>query len=330
MAIRSGFFNSVGGDRKYTADRFAEYFASFIGNGIFPNPSSNLQVIANDNMTVTVRAGKAWINGYCLISDDDYMLSLDVADGVMKRIDRVVVRYDIAGREIKLQVKKGAFSSTPSPIPLQRDADAYELALADIYIGNGAISVTQNDITDLRLDDTVCGIVHGTVEQVDITTLFNQYTEGFALKQQEFEEQFNSWIRDLQDVLDENTAGNLYNMIANLTAADVGAIPTTAIAHDLNGSAEDMVVSQAVVRELNDSKVDKVTGKGLSTNDYTNAEKAKVDAALPTTGGTMTGDLIAGGLQEETLAQVRNAVILEAGTTDFSDVPNNTLIFVKK
>ena len=107
MAIRSGFFNSVSGDRKYDAKRFAEYFASFIGNGVFPNPSDNLQVISNNNMTVTVRPGKAWINGYILVNDDDYILSIDVADGVLKRIDRVVLRYDVTDREIRIEVKKG-------------------------------------------------------------------------------------------------------------------------------------------------------------------------------------------------------------------------------
>ena len=48
--MRSGMFTSVNGDRKYTSTFFAEYFASFIGNGIFPNPSTNLQVLADTGM----------------------------------------------------------------------------------------------------------------------------------------------------------------------------------------------------------------------------------------------------------------------------------------
>ena len=55
MAEKSGFFNSVNGDRRYKADFFAEYFASFIGNGIFPNPSTGIQVISNANMSVTLK-----------------------------------------------------------------------------------------------------------------------------------------------------------------------------------------------------------------------------------------------------------------------------------
>lgn len=202
MAIRSGFFNSVSGDRKYDAKRFAEYFASFIGNGVFPNPSDNLQVISNNNMTVTVRPGKAWINGYILVNDDDYILSIDVADGVLKRIDRIVARYDVANRGITLAVKKGIFASTPSAPALQRDEDIYELGIADILISNGAVSITQGNITDLRMNSTYCGIVTGVVDQIDATNLFAQY-----------DAEFRDWFAGLEDVLDENVAANLLNLI---------------------------------------------------------------------------------------------------------------------
>lgn len=163
MVVRSGFFNSVNGDRKYDASRFAEYFASFIGNGVFPNPLDGLQVMANDDMTVTVKAGKAWINGYILINDDDYILTLEPADGVLDRIDRIVARYDTEDREIRLEVKQGTFASEPTAPALQRDADAYELALADIYVGAGVTSITDDNITDLRNDKDLCGKVDSLI-----------------------------------------------------------------------------------------------------------------------------------------------------------------------
>ena len=47
---KSSFFNSVSHDRTYKAEDWAEYFASFIGNGVFPVPSTGLQVVANDGM----------------------------------------------------------------------------------------------------------------------------------------------------------------------------------------------------------------------------------------------------------------------------------------
>ncbi len=159
MAIRSGFFNSVEGDRTYDASRFAEYFGALVGNGIFPDPADNLQVVSNDDMTVTIKAGMAWINGYIIINDSDYILNIDAADGVLNRIDRVVARYDVIDREIRFEVKKGDFASEAVAQVMQRDSDAYELGLALINVAAGKVFITSEDITDTRLDNTVCGVV---------------------------------------------------------------------------------------------------------------------------------------------------------------------------
>lgn len=227
MAIYSGLFMSVNGDRKYNAWWFAKYFSTFIGNGVFPNPSINLQVVENENMTTTVKPGLGWINGYFLYTDSDHVLQHDLADGVLKRIDTVVMRLNYLTRQIEIDINKGLFSSEPIAPALQRDADAYELALADVLINNGATQITQANITDLRLNKELCGIVHGTVDQVDTTTIFNQYQAWFnsvtdgteqeiADWQQQQYEAFNNWFADLQDILDGDVAANLANRILNL------------------------------------------------------------------------------------------------------------------
>ncbi|MCC5416499.1 hypothetical protein [Clostridium botulinum] len=214
---KSFAFNSINGDRKYKAEDFASYFASFIGNGVFPNPSTSLQVISNNDMSVTDKPGKGWINGFYYQNTDNFILKLDVADGVLNRIDRVVLRLDFNKRSINLYIKKGVFASNPVAPTLQRDADAYELGLADVKVNAGVIKITQADITDLRLDKNTCGIVHGVVDQVDITTIFNQYTERFKIKSEEFEKEFQVWLKTLKDVLGEDTAGNLLNLITKNT-----------------------------------------------------------------------------------------------------------------
>ncbi|HID0883011.1 TPA: hypothetical protein ACXDAY_004034 [Clostridium botulinum] len=214
---KSFAFNSINGDRRYKAEDFASYFASFIGNGVFPNPSTSLQVIANNDMSVTDKPGKGWINGFYYQNTDDFILKLDVADGVLNRIDRVVLRLDFNKRSINLYIKKGVFASSPVAPTLQRDADAYELGLADVKVNAGVIKITQADITDLRLDKNICGIVHGVVDQVDITTIFNQYSTRFKIKSEEFEKEFEDWLKTLKDVLGEDTAGNLLNLITKNT-----------------------------------------------------------------------------------------------------------------
>ena len=200
---RSSFFNSVNRDRRYKAEDFARYFASFIGNGVFPIPSNGLQVISNNNMTVTLNPGKAWINGYFYWNDNDLVLNIEPADGILNRIDRVVIRLDYLKREIKTYVKKGNFASSPAAPTLVRNADMYELGIADIKVNKGAISISNANITDTRLNKSLCGIVHGVIEQIDPTELFNQYQ--LYLNEKINSNEFSDWLNSLKDKLDPNS-----------------------------------------------------------------------------------------------------------------------------
>ncbi|MGH4125590.1 MAG: hypothetical protein ACREV6_21980 [Clostridium sp.] len=195
---KSSFFNSIGDDREYFAQDFAQYFASFIGNGVFPLPSTNLQIISNSNMTVTLKLGKSWIDGYFYINTDDLILPLENADGVLKRIDRVVIQFNTINRTITANIKKGTFASAPIAPTLQRDADVYELGIADIYINKGAVSIVQADITDLRANTSLCGIVHGVVQQLDTTTFFNQYQDWITSKKAQYNAELVDWTAEKQ------------------------------------------------------------------------------------------------------------------------------------
>ena len=255
MAEKSSFFNSVSGDRKYKAEDWASYFGALIGNGVFPNPATNLQVVPGaSGLTVTVHAGKAWINGYYYNNTDDLTLTLPTPDGAKKRIDRIVVRWSLSDRKISAQVKSGTAATNPSAAVLQRDSDVYELAIADVLVGVAATSITSASITDRRYDSTLCGVVTGTVQQID--------TSAFAAQVQSFlddsEAEFSTWLNGLQDILDESTAGNLLNLINThkadtnnphqVTAAQIGAAPT---AHEhgniTSGGAIGSTADQAVM-----------------------------------------------------------------------------------
>ncbi len=226
---KSSFFNAVINndipDRLYKAEEFARFFSSFIGNGVFPNPATNLNVVGlNNNMTITVKEGKAWINGYFYENTNDLILDISNADGVLNRIDRIVVRLDFLNREIKTYVKKGSFATNPIPPAIQRDADIYELAIADIRVNAGSINITQANITDLRLNKELCGIVTGTIEEIDTTTLYNQLQAHIEEKsidmktwieeaKEFFTNDFNNWFDSIKSALDGDVAGNLLNKI---------------------------------------------------------------------------------------------------------------------
>ena len=217
---KSSFFNSVSHDRTYKAEDWAEYFASFIGNGVFPVPSTGLQVVANDGMKLNVKTGKAWINGYFYFNTGDLAVELDTADGQLNRIDRVVVRWDLTNRVMSVKVKSSSFSASPTAPALQRDADVYELALADIYVGAGVTAITQSKITDQSLSAAEYNTLVSYMNSLKLQG--NTQYEAFEQHMADFETQaaadFNAWFNGLQNVLDDNAATNLLNITNALDA----------------------------------------------------------------------------------------------------------------
>ena len=187
---RCGFFdaNLVGEeyDRVYLAAQFAAYFASFIGNGVYAEHSNQLQVVAmpTPQMQVGVEKGQGWINGYWYENTDTMYLPIEVADGVLNRIDSIVLRLGFAERNMWLMVKKGTPAVSPTAPEVTRTADYYDLQLATVSIPASSIRITQAQIQDTRMNQDVCGWVTGVVEQLDTTTLFNQFETYF----QEFKE----------------------------------------------------------------------------------------------------------------------------------------------
>ena len=249
MAQQCGFFNAklVNGqyDRVYVAEQFAAYFASFIGNGVFGGTSSQLQVVANDNMTVTIAPGKAWINGWWFSSTENHIETVELADGVLNRIDCVVLRWDNTERNMYFKVLKGAPSNSPSRPALTRNSDYYDLALCYINVNRGVSKIRQQDITDTRLDNTVCGIVTGVVKQADTTDIFRQYEDFFDSfktgKTKEFSEWVDSVKAEMRRLFDSNNTEfnswfmNLKNRLDNM--------PVTSIQRQIDKINSDVVVT---------------------------------------------------------------------------------------
>lgn len=221
MSEKSAFFNaqldaSTGEyDRVYLAEDFAAYFSRFISNGVFPNPSAGLQVVAASvpDMTVTMNIGYAYINGYTYENTENYMFNIDVADGVLSRLDAIFIRYDLAKREIKAYKAKGTPSAAPvAPTPL-RTEDYWDLCVAIIHVDGGITKIDQSLIEDTRMNTPLCGIVHGVVEQIDTTTLYKQVQQDLTNFQTVSQTEFNAWFESIKDKLSGDTAANLQNQI---------------------------------------------------------------------------------------------------------------------
>jgi hypothetical protein len=193
MAELASFFNSVNGDRTYSAEDFASYFAKLVTNGVFPSPSTNLQVISTDSYNISVSTGAAWINGYMYSNTTTKTLAIDVADAQLKRKDLIVVQLDTTQRTIQTIVKKGTPSASPVAPTVSQTATVYELALAEITINAAAVKIAQSDIVDTRMDTSRCGWVDSLI-QADTTTIFNQFQSWYTTKTTQYESDWNAFF----------------------------------------------------------------------------------------------------------------------------------------
>lgn len=177
MAEHFRFFDSEEGDiRDYRASQYAEFYARFLSDGLYTeNGKAGLQVTPGEGLQVQVATGYAFIRGYMYHNDAAMTLSIEPADSMLDRIDRIVLRFDEVAREIRLAVIKGVFSSTPQPPALEVTANVKELSLAKVYVRKGAVSLATSNITDERLTDA-CGLVSSliTIPAQEMWDVWNQ------------------------------------------------------------------------------------------------------------------------------------------------------------
>ena len=146
-------------------------------------------------MVVTVKSGSAFINGYGYINTEDMLVSINTANSSYNRKDIIVVCLDLVERKITVKYKPGIASANPQEPELTRNSDVHELKLASILVRSGSQSILQSDITDVRLNKNVCGIVDNIVKSVDTTEIFNQYMDYWQRKKAENEQ---AWQEQMQ------------------------------------------------------------------------------------------------------------------------------------
>lgn len=224
MAVTSGFFNSVNGDRKYTAEQINEFFGGLISSGVLPNPSTNLQVVAKSGMTVQVKAGKGYIDSHWVKNDNALDLTIDTADSILNRIDAVIMKLyeNTSARTITIEVKKGTAASSPTAPTMERTTSIKEYCLATVYVGKAVTSISQSNITDTRANTDVCGWVTALITQVDTSTLFTQWQTAYEEQMQAMQTwqntqqaNFESWLSALTGELQVNTYIQQYRSIVS-------------------------------------------------------------------------------------------------------------------
>lgn len=200
MAINSYFYNAIYDsesgtyDRLYNSEDVTRYLDKIVGSGVFPNPSTQLQVRAGTGMEVIVNEGQGWIQGHKLINTADLSLAITAADVLLNRIDRVIFYTDATERTMGIEVLTGTPANNPVAPALTRTDSRYEMCLATISVKKGTTAITGSMITDTRPNSQLCGWVQGLIQQVDTSSLFVQWETAYS----EFMTQMEAWKANQQ------------------------------------------------------------------------------------------------------------------------------------
>ena len=238
MAVTSGFYNSVNGDRKYNALQMSSIFDGIIEDGVYNSIGDRFSLTAKGKNTVIVGTGRAWFNHSWTLNDADYPLEIDPAEVVLNRYDAIVIEVNgsAAVRNNSIKVIKGTAGSSPSkPSMAKGEGEIWQHPLGYIYVPAGASSITQSNI-EYAVGTSECPFVVAAVQSVDIDALVAQWSD-----------QFNTWFDNLETQLAGDVAGNLQNQInQKVDKANVIDDLEDLIANQANG----MIAGAKAVAEL--------------------------------------------------------------------------------
>ena len=145
-------------DRAISADVLRKLFMKDRSNGVIMlTDSSSFLVQADDpeSMNVIVNPGYCFINGAIMCSDEAERINLQTADLRYDRIDTIVLRLDETttenGRKISIEVLTGVPDESPAIPELTRNADYYEIGIANIRVKKQSSTVEAQYINDTRM-----------------------------------------------------------------------------------------------------------------------------------------------------------------------------------
>lgn len=228
--VNCGFFDSINKDRLYSADEMNRPYKRIITNGVFATPSgtpsTDLQVLsANNGMNIIVKKGEGLFADKWYENPSDITITVPSNTALVPRRDSVIVQVDkrTNGRKGKLIYRTGTASSNPMPPDLSTANNVIEYRVANIYVAASANYIGQDAITDLR-GSSECPWITSLINQVDTSTLYNQYRAAYQAYYNQETAAFNAFMESLTEQLSVTT--NIVMLESHYTSvAEVSEIP---------------------------------------------------------------------------------------------------------
>lgn len=189
---------------KWLHGRTSGVFAADSNAAVTALVDSAMAVQVSDGLGWMANAGKdgvVWWNDTESTNGSKLLLNIDAADGVLNRIDRIIVSWATTNYvdypEIK--VLKGSLASNPTAPALTNNSTVRQISLARITVAAGTTAITASMITDERLDASVCGLVTESIS-IDTTTMDAQFKAILKETQDQTKAVLDAIAQELADI----------------------------------------------------------------------------------------------------------------------------------
>lgn len=148
MSVKSGFFNSINGDRKYNADDLNSIFTDIFSEGVFKGSGNEFAVSpVSGSLAVQVDTGKAFYNNTWISNDAIYQVTLPTAPQYLSRIDAIILDFNGSSsvRENSITYVAGEVGTEEKPT-LINSGSHKQIPLAYVTIYPGASTIDTSNI----------------------------------------------------------------------------------------------------------------------------------------------------------------------------------------
>lgn len=199
MAIKSGFFNSLNGDRKYDAVEVGRLFDGFITNGVFTSYGNHFLVSSTNSLTVNVAKGKAWFNSTYLYTDAVETIQIDAGELLYNRIDAIVldINSSVGTRQNTIKYIKGTPATVPTKPSMIKSLEHNQYPLCYITVDKEVRTIGAEKIEN-TIGTSECPFIMAIDKDIDVDGLLAQWDADFDI-----------WFDKIKGQLSTDAAGRL-------------------------------------------------------------------------------------------------------------------------
>lgn len=315
MALTSGFYDSIDGDRTYNAEQMSAIFDGIINDGVLANigKAFQIKVSSSAQRIVSVGTGRAWFNSTWIYNDSQGFVKLEAADSLLDRIDAIVIEVDHSEAVRAATIKRvtGTAASTPAKPTMISTEEVHQYPLAYVYRTAGSSGLNDSDITN-AVGTSECPYVTGILQVQSIDNIvaqwqaqWNEWFDDITVTGEadisafltQTQNKINTWFEQVKNTLGEDAATNLAMQIVEIQNRLDTMISTCDDA--LSSTSENPVQNKVITTALN----------GKASSSHTHSQY------LPRSGGTLTGGLTANDNTNYTTYQVRNIALSKSAGT---------------